>query len=112
MRWLVTLATRYQAPAADGAGIEETVAERVVVYADIQAVGAITLWDAQQTDTPITHRIFMRWHDYLDQTKVVLRSSTRPGGKVRTEVFRVRRIKELGGRKRFVLIEAEMESFG
>ena len=111
LRWPVTLASREQAANAQG-GITETLTGSVTVYADIQAVGALTFWATgayEQTDTPITHRIFMRWHDYLDQTKAVIRETARPDGTTRTEVFRVRRIKELGGRKRFVVIEAQLE---
>ena len=134
LRWPVTLAVRVQTPqiapspttaALVGTGITETLASSddlevlgipesqvgIKVYADVQAVGGLTFWGAEQTDTPITHRIFMRWHDYLDQTKVVVRETLRPNGTTRREIFRVRRIKELGGRKRFVMIEAELEKF-
>ena len=93
-----------------GTGIDETIIG-VTVHADVQAVGGLTFWGAEQTDTPITHRIFMRWHDYLDQTKVVVRDTLRPDSTTRREIFRVRRMKELGGRKRFVMIEAELEKY-
>ena len=109
LRWPVTLVTRVQTPDAGGTGIIETPAAAVTVHADIQPVGAITFWGAEQTDNPVTHRIFMRWHDYLDQTRAIYRTTSRPDGTSRTEVFRVRRIKEIGGRKRFALAECELE---
>lgn len=110
LRWPVMLAERDQAPTRDGTGITETVTGAVTVWADIQSVGGLTFWDTAQTDTPITHRIYMRWHDYLDQTKVVIRDTSRPSDLTnRREVFRVRRIKELGGRKRFAMVECELE---
>ena len=113
LRWLVVLTKRVQEFEAAGPGVTETATECVRVHADIQAVGALTFWaSGEQTDTPITHRIFLRWHDYLEQTETVVRTTFRPNGTPRTEVFRVRRIKELGGRKRFVLIEAELEVVG
>lgn len=134
LRWRVTLAERVQTPQIApgpttatliGTGITETLAGSddleavgvpentvgITVHADVQAVGGLTFWGAEQTDTPITHRIFMRWHDYLGQTKVVVRDTLRPDGTTRREIFRVRRIKELGGRKRFVMIEAELENY-
>lgn len=138
LRWLVTLATRVQTPEGlrfvsvngglagpvMGTGITETTdtgnddfaigfgssSGALTVHADVQAVGGLTFYGAEQTDTPITHRIFMRWHDYLSQANAVLRDTLRPDGTHRREVFRVRRVKELGGRKRFVMIEAELES--
>lgn len=109
LRWRVQLADREQTPSTTDTGITETIVAPITVYADIQAVGGLTFWGDTQVDTPITHRIFMRWHDYLDQTKIIIRSTATPGNGVRTEIFRVRRIKELGGRKRFVMIEAELD---
>ena len=112
LRWPVLLARRTQVP--DGfTGITEFYEFGETVRADIQSIGALTFWTAaaglEQTDTPVTHRIRMRWVDYLDQTQVVIRDTRRMDGSVRHEVFRVRRIKEMNGRKRFVEIEAELE---
>ena len=112
LRWPVLLAKRVQVP--DGfTGISEFFEFGEVVRADIQSIGALTFWTAaaglEQTDTPVTHRIRMRWVNYLDQTQVVLRDTRLLDGQIRNEVFRVRRIKELNGRKRFVEIEAELE---
>jgi head-tail adaptor len=124
LRWLVTISTRTQAPGInypfgsvfggvfgdDNDGIVETLTTLATVHADIQAIGGLTFWGAQQTDTPVTHRIRMRWQDFLDQTHVITRTTVRPSdGTSRTEIFRIRRIKELAGRKRFVEIEAELE---
>ena len=109
LRWRVAVCSRPQAQSGT-TGIAETLVTIATVWADVQPIGALTFWSAQQTDTPVTHRIRMRWLDYLDNTHVITRASTRPDGSTRTEVFRVRRIKELGGRKRFVEIEAELET--
>jgi len=123
LRWPVYLATRQQAAQVAGTGIDETFRDLQRVMADVQPVGALTFWGVadsaggpaggngglMQTDAPFTHRIFVRWLDSLDQTQVVFRATQRRDGSTRTERFRVRRIKELGGRKRFVLIEAQLE---
>jgi len=109
LRWLVTLASRVQTPDPAGPGVLETTTAPVMVHADVQAVGALTFYGGEDTGAPFTHRIFMRWHDYLDQTKAVLRTTTRLDGTPRAEVFRVKQIKELGGRKRFVVVECVLE---
>lgn len=110
LRWPVTLVLRQQANDPAGTGIVETQVNPTVYHADIQAVGALTFYAAEQTDRPVTHRIIMRWTDYLDWTHAIQRQTTRRDNTVRTETFRVRRIKELEGRKRFVVIEAELET--
>ena len=108
LRWLVTINKRVQAPDS-GTGIAETLQLVATVYADIQPVGALTFYGAQQVDTPVTHWIIMRWQPYLDNTNAIQRVTQLPGGASRTETFRIRRIRELSGRKRFVRIEAELE---
>lgn len=109
LRWPVQIATRVQVPTVGGTGITETLTIVANVRADIQAIGALTFFGAQQTDIPVTHKIRMRWQDYLDITHVILRTTTRPDGTSRTETFRIRRIAEMGGRKRFVSLDVELE---
>lgn len=110
LRWPVTLATRTQTADPSGPGVVEVPTAPVVVWADIQPVGAVTFWNGQETDSPVTHRVFLRWHDYLDNTHAIYRTTKRPDGSERREVFRVRRVKEIGGRKRFALVECELET--
>jgi len=117
LRWPVYLATRDQIAQipgrspGPGTGIEETPQGAILVHADIQAVGALTFWGGTQVDAPITHRIFIRWIDAVDNTAVVIRQTFRKNESIRTERFRVRRWKELGGRKRFALLEVELEQY-
>lgn len=110
LRWVVTLAKRVQAPS--GTGIVETLTNPIQVHANIQSVGAIAFWGSMQVDTPVTHKITIRWQPYLDNTYVVVREQLQQDGSVRKETFRIRRIKELNGRKRFIEIEAELEKVG
>ncbi|MCI1439821.1 MAG: hypothetical protein LKH07_05045 [Acetobacter peroxydans] len=113
LRWPILIARRDQAPEIQGIGIVESFPGMAQVRADVQPVGAMTYWGSMQTDSPgITHRIYIRWCDALDNTTVIFRTTSRNDGSIRWERFRVRRCKELGGRKRFLCIECELERTG
>jgi Phage head-tail joining protein len=112
LRWLVVIATREQAADPDSAGILETIAKRQTVRADVQPIGPMTFYAAEQVDTPLTHKITCRWLDWLDTTCVVFRSTRRADGTERIERFRVRRMAEIDGRKRFVRLDCELEQRG
>ena len=109
LRWLVTLYRRDQAPASDLA-LQESLVRIATVHADIQPTYSSTFYQSTQVDTPITHMINIRWRDYPATIEVVVRSTRRPdGGDLRSEIFRVRRTKEVGGRKRYLQMECELE---
>ncbi len=117
LRWRVLLVTRAQAPQflnvdpGAATGIDETLTLPQPVQADVQPVGALTFWggNGEQIETGITHRIFLRWIDYVANADAVLRTTKRRDGTLRTETFRVRRVKEICGRKRFAILEVELE---
>jgi head-tail adaptor len=109
LRWEVTIATRTQLPDPSGPGLTEALSRLNTVRADVQPIGALTFYAGAQTDRPVTHRIRTRWLDYVDETCVVLRATVRQDGSPRYELFRVRRVKEIDGRKRFVELECELE---
>ena len=108
LRWLVLLARRDQLP-DDFAGIDEPLVDAVRVHAKIEDLYPQTFYAAAQTDRPVTHMIWVRWRGWLDTTHVIIRTTRLPIGSPRTELFRIRRVKELNGRKRFLAIEAELE---
>lgn len=108
LRWLVTLYRRDQAP-ADDLALTENLVPLATVHADIQPTFASTFYLSTQVDTPITHMINVRWQDYPATIEVVIRTTNRPDGSQRSEVFRVRRTKEISGRKRFLQMECELE---
>jgi len=132
LRWLVTLYRRDQAP-ADDLALTENLVPLATVHADIQPTYASTFYQSTQVDTPVTHMICIRWQDYLATIDVVVRTTRLPGsgggggdfsgdfggdfagggtgtgGTMRTEIFRVRRTKEIAGRKRFLQMECELE---
>ena len=111
LRWQVTFETRGQQPdpTPGGTGIVETPVLPKQIHADIQAIGDATFWGSAQTDGPITHQIYIRWQDYPDNTTAIIRCTLLPDNSTRRETFRVRKVSELGGRKRFVRVLAQLE---
>jgi hypothetical protein len=109
LRWPVALCERVQSPGPEGA-ISERLVPLARVHADIQPTYASTFYLAAMVETPISHLIRMRWCDYLPLTHVIVRPTRRPNDDTwRGEIFRIRRLKEVGGRKRFAEIEVELE---
>ena len=108
LRWPVIIARRNQVAASTG-GMQETLTDIITVRADIQPVGPMTFYGAAQIDTPVTHKVRLRWLDWIDTTHVIIRDSQRPDGTTRREVFRIRRIMEVDGRKRFLELDVEQE---
>jgi len=112
LRWPVRIYRRDQVASATTTGIAETLKPMAHRMAKIEATRPMTFYGSAQVDTPVTHMILMRWVGGLDTTHAILRTTTTPGEKARHEVFRVRRVLEMGGRKRFVMVEAELERGG
>jgi SPP1 family predicted phage head-tail adaptor len=109
LRWRVVLATREQAADPSGSGILETIADKQTVWADIQPVGPVTFYAAEQVETPVTHKIVIRWLDWVDTTCVVFRITKRPNASDMVERFRVRRSLTIDGRQRFLRMDCELE---
>jgi hypothetical protein len=109
LRWRVMLYRRDQAPGANS-GIAENLVLIATVQADVQPTYPSTFYNSAAIDIPISHLIRTRWLDYVENTHVIMRTTLRPtDGTFRTEIFRVRRLKEVGGRKRFAEFEVELE---
>jgi head-tail adaptor len=108
LRWVVTIAKRTQSPGTTG-GMIEALSDIITVRADVQPVGPMVFYGAAQTDTPITHKISIRWLDFIDTTHVLYRDVIRQDRTTRREVFRIRRMMEVDGRQRFLSLECEME---
>ena len=109
LRWRVTIATREQEPDPDSPGIVERLAKLQTVRADIQPIGTMTFYAAEQVDTPLTHKIVIRWLDWVDTTHVIFRVTKRPDGSDMIERFRVRRVMPIDGRQRFLRMDCELE---
>lgn len=104
----MTLYRRDQVP-ADDLALQESLVRIAVVHADVQPTYPSTFYQSTQVDSPITHMINVRWQDYPPTIDVVTRVTKRHDGTLRGELFRVRRTKEVGGRKRFLQMECELE---
>ena len=110
LRWPVIVARRrenFDPPG--GISIFEDWVQVELVHAEILPISALTFYGAEQVDMPVTHRITTRFLGYLDNTFVIARNAVIPGGAVRGELFRIRRVKELNGRKRFTSLDVELE---
>lgn len=108
LKWPVTLYRRDQAPAADLA-LQETFVPVAKTRADVQPAWFSTFWQSTQIDGPVTHIINIRWQNYTGTVDVVVRVTSLRDGTLRGELFRVRRSKEIAGRKRFIQMECELE---
>lgn len=108
LRWKLQLYRRAQVPAADGHRIAESLTHIADVWGDVQPTGAMAFYGSVQVDAPMTHRIRIRWRHDLDSRCQITRATTAPDGSSITEVFRIRRLNDLDGRKRFLNIEAEL----
>jgi head-tail adaptor len=113
LRWALIIATRRQAADAEAGatGVLNSIVDQQRVYGDVQPIGPMTFYAATQVDTPVTHRITIRWLDWIDTTHVIFRVTSRLDGSNRIERFRIRRVMEEDGRKRFLRIEAELERY-
>ena len=109
LRYPVILARRDQLP-DDYASIDEELANAIRVHAKIEDLYPQTYWGiAAQTDRPVTHMIWIRWLGWIDTTHVIIRHTRLPNQELRTDLFRIRRVKEMNGRKRFLEMECELE---
>jgi hypothetical protein len=109
LRWPVTIARRVAAPDS-GVSLTESLANPQTVHATIEPLGPMTWLAGMQTDRPITHRIVVRWLPGVDQTWIIVRTTFQPDMSSLLEVYRIRKIAELGGRKRFLEFMAEEET--
>ena len=109
LRWPLLLAARDQRADPDSTGLVETYSREHTVLGDVQPIGGMTFYQAAQVDTPITHRIVIRWRDWIDTNCVIFRITSRYDGSQRKERFRIRRVYEIGGRKRFLRMDCELE---
>ena len=108
LKWLVSIAQRRNEP-TDGGGLSDEYVDVLSVHADIEPMGPMTFRLGVQTDTPATHIVTIRWLDWVDTNNVILRKTKRPNDTIRSELFRIRRVMENDGRKRFLTLECEQE---
>jgi hypothetical protein len=117
LRWPLVLYVRKQTPDPQSTSIVETLVSPVTgaagsglaVMGKVEPMGAMTFYAAVQVDTPLTHRITFRYVDGIDTTWLIQRITVNVDGTPRTESFRVRRVLEVDGRRRWIMVEGELE---
>lgn len=109
LRWRVAIFKREQVPDLQSMGISETLKPLASPMAKIEASRPGTFYGSVQVDTPVTHMIWIRWMRGIDNRHVIVRDTEGPDGEAIREIFRIRRELPLGGRKRFLMFEAELE---
>ncbi len=112
LRWPVKLYLREQIPNPDTSGIIELPTEIQRLHADIQPIRAMAFYQGMNANGPDapTHTIETRWNDQVDTRHAFVRTTTRPDGTYRVEVFRVRRsLGDREGRKRRSWYEVQLE---
>ena len=76
------------------------------VWAEVKPLGTMAFLHGRQTGHDATHRIVIRWRDYLDTNTLIRHETLRPDQTVRVDQFRVVRFAELAGEKAYAVIEA------
>lgn len=112
LRWKVDIFGREQVAALQSMGITETLKPVATTMAKIEASRPGTFYGSAQVDAPVTHMVWMRWRSGLDNRFVIVRDTMGPDEKFIREIFRIRRELPLGGRKRFIMFETELERRG
>ncbi|NMG64889.1 head-tail adaptor protein [Azoarcus indigens] len=97
----VIIRRRLDVPAF-GPGVESEYPERSPRWAKIEPVGTAAYANGVQTDTKITHRVWIRWGLQVDDACEVV--ELRSTGNI---VYRVQRCAELGGGRTFLVLEVE-----
>lgn len=113
LNWRVRLVRRTQTPQETPAvSIDETHDDELLIWAQILPLGQVTYYQGVMADPSIapTHRITVRWQEYIDQTNAIVRTRIRPSGVVIQEIFRVRRFSEVDGDNRFVTFDCQLEN--
>lgn len=108
LRHRIWIGERVADPLNDG-GVYESIAQPRRFSAAIEPVGTMVFQNGAQTGEAITHRIKIRWTDFPQMHWVAWRETLRPDGSTRREIFKIKRVSEINGEKRFLLLEAELE---
>jgi hypothetical protein len=97
LRSRVEIRRRVDLP-ADDMGLGASFPEVVMRWAKVAPVGAAIYAGSVQIDNAITHRVFLRYLDGVTNAHEVVRGA---------QVFRVKRVTDLGGVQRFTVLEVE-----
>ena len=93
----ITLRLRTDIPASDQ-GLESLFAEQKRRWAKIEPVGTAVYANGVQTDMKITHRVTFYYLKGMSESHEVVHGAT---------IYRVRRVADMNGNRRFTLLEVE-----
>lgn len=93
----ITLRLRTDIPALDQ-GLESLFTEQKKRWAKIEPVGTAVFANGVQTDMKITHRVIFYFLKGMSESHEVVHGAT---------VYRVRRVADMNGNRRFTLLEVE-----
>ena len=93
----VTIRRRVDLPGAD-MGLDETFPEQLDRWAKIEPVGTAVYAGSVQIDTAVTHRVILRYLPGLTNAHEVVHGTT---------VYRVQRITDMNGSRRWTVLEVE-----
>lgn len=113
LRWHCTLARRRETADPMSPGMLENYTKIIDVWCCIRPKESIEILNTEVITTPVSHEIIFRWlpfeaTGYFD---TIIRFHQLPGGDNRQEIFRIRKAQEFEGRQRFIIADAELESF-
>jgi head-tail adaptor len=111
MRWKCSIATRSVKPLNANSQVQTDQYTNIrLVYADIQPVSTFTFFNSKQIDNEITHKFYIRYQDVISMFDVILRNTINPDGTSVQELFHIKRIAPIDGRKRFMVLDCVQET--
>lgn len=93
----ITLRLRTDTPALDQ-GLDSSFTDQKKRWAKIEPVGTAVYANGVQTDMKITHRVTFYYLKGMSESHEVVRGAT---------IYRVRRVADMNGKRRFTLLEVE-----
>ena len=97
----ITLRLRTDTPALDQ-GLDSLFSDQKKRWAKIEPVGTAVYANGVQTDMKITHRVTFYYLKGMSESHEVVHGAT---------VYRVRRVADMNGKRRFTLLEVEELGF-
>ena len=108
-RWNITLATRQSVPAEGGGFIDQIGNQRNDVPAAIEPIAGTRFFKAHQVFNDATHEVTIRYEDAVEMFDIIIRYSVEPDGREVQEIFHVKEMIDMDGRKQFLKIQCTLE---
>lgn len=93
----ITLRVRSDFPATD-MGLDSNYPSSIPTWAKIEPVGSVIYAGSVQVDNTVTHRVTLRYRTGITDSHEVVEGNT---------VYRVKRVTDMNGARRFTVLEVE-----